>query len=39
MEEGFDTWCLDAEPDDRLTAFWRGLEPGVPGTSVHDEAP
>jgi FkbM family methyltransferase len=38
LEEGFDTWCLDAAPDDRLTAFWRELEPGVPGASVHDEA-
>jgi FkbM family methyltransferase len=39
MEEGFDTWCLDPRPGDRLTAFWRELEPGVPGSSVHDEAP
>jgi FkbM family methyltransferase len=38
MEEGFDTWCLDAAPDDRLTATWRGLRPAVPGVSARDEA-
>ncbi len=39
MEEGFDTWCLEPRPDDPLTVFWRRLRPGVPGVSVHDEAP
>lgn len=38
MEEGFDTWCLDPRPADELTAFWRGLRPGVPGVTVRDEA-
>ena len=38
MEEGFDTWCLDPAPEDRLTAFWRGLTPGVAGVTVRDEA-
>jgi FkbM family methyltransferase len=37
MEEGFDTWCLDTGPDDRLTAEWRGLRPAVPGVSALDE--
>lgn len=37
MEEGFDTWCLDAGVDDRLTAVWRGLRPAVPGVSALDE--
>ncbi len=39
LEEGFDTWCLQPRADDPLTAFWRRLRPGVPGVSVHDEAP
>jgi FkbM family methyltransferase len=37
MEEGFDTWCLDANPDDRLTATWRGLRAAVPGVSARDD--
>jgi FkbM family methyltransferase len=36
MEEGFDTWCLDARIDDRLLETWRRLRPAVPGVSVHD---
>lgn len=39
MEEGFDTWCLVTSFDDRLTRTWRGLHPGVPAASVHEEAP
>jgi FkbM family methyltransferase len=39
MEEGFDTWCLIAAPDDRLTRAWRGLRPGVRGLSVLEETP
>ena len=38
MEEGFDTWCLIASPDDDLTRLWRRLRPGVRGLSVHEEA-
>jgi FkbM family methyltransferase len=33
MQEGFDTWCVDARPDDELTAAWRGIldaGPAVP---------
>jgi FkbM family methyltransferase len=37
IEEGFDTWCLLAEPEDRLTAIFRTLAPAVPGASVHEE--
>jgi FkbM family methyltransferase len=37
LEEGFDTWCLYPQPQDALLSLWRGLEPGVPGVSVHDE--
>jgi FkbM family methyltransferase len=37
MEEGFDTFCLDAAPDDALTRTWRRLRPAVAGVSVHDE--
>lgn len=37
MEEGFDTWCLLTEPDDRMTRMWRGLRPGVPGAYAEDE--
>jgi FkbM family methyltransferase len=37
MEEGFDTWCLDGGPDDRLTSTWRRTRPAVAGASVHDE--
>lgn len=37
MEEGFDTWCLAATPDDRLTRAWRGLRPAVRGLFAHEE--
>jgi FkbM family methyltransferase len=37
LEEGFDTWCLDTDPDDGLTSTWRHTRPAVPGASVHDE--
>ena len=39
MEEGFDTYCLDAGPDDALTRTWRGLRPFIPGVSTHDPPP
>lgn len=38
MEEGFDTWCLDARPDDQVTRRWRRLRPAVPGVSAHGQA-
>jgi FkbM family methyltransferase len=37
MEEGFDTFCLDAEAGPRLRRAWDRLRPAVPGVSVHDE--
>ena len=37
MEEGFDTWCLRADADQRLTRAWRRLRPRIPALSVHDE--
>jgi FkbM family methyltransferase len=37
MEEGFDTWCLDPAPEDRLTKAWRRARPAVAGVSAHDE--
>jgi hypothetical protein len=37
FEEGFDTWCLSTDIDDRLTRTWRRLRPAVPGLSVLDE--
>lgn len=37
MEEGFDTWCIDPGPGDRLTDAWRGLRAAVPGVSAGDE--
>jgi len=36
MEEGFDTFCLDVEVRDHLTAQWSRLTPAVAGVSVHD---
>jgi FkbM family methyltransferase len=36
MEEGFDTFCLDAAPDDDLTRAWRRLRPALAGVSAHD---
>jgi FkbM family methyltransferase len=38
MEEHFDTFCLDASPDDGLTRLWRELEPAVPGVAAYEEA-
>jgi hypothetical protein len=37
MEEGFDTFCLDARTDDGLTREWRRLRPAVPGVYAEDE--
>lgn len=37
IEEGFDTWCLDAVPEDALTALWRRVEPAVSGAYVERE--
>jgi FkbM family methyltransferase len=37
MEEGFDTFCLDAREDDSLTRLWHGLHPAVAGVYAHDE--
>ena len=37
LEEGFDTWCLVTSPEDRLTRSWKGLRPGAPALSVHEE--
>lgn len=34
MEEGFDTWCFDTEPDDRVSRVWRRLRPALPGASA-----
>jgi FkbM family methyltransferase len=31
MEEGFDTFCLDARADDPLTRAWREMRPAVQG--------
>jgi len=38
LEEHFDTFCLDAHPDDALTGLWQGLEPAVPGVAAYEEA-
>jgi FkbM family methyltransferase len=38
MEEGFDTFCLDASVDDELTEQWRSLEPAVDGVAAYEEA-
>jgi hypothetical protein len=37
MVEGFDTWCLRLDADERLAAIWRGLHPVVPEVVVEDE--
>jgi hypothetical protein len=37
MEEGFDTFCLDASEDDALTETWRGLTPAVAGVAAYEE--
>jgi FkbM family methyltransferase len=39
MEEGFDTFCLDAREGDVLSHEWRRLRPAVPGAYVEDERP
>ncbi len=36
MEEGFDTFCLDASVPDGLTRTWRSLRPAVAGVSAQD---
>jgi FkbM family methyltransferase len=36
-EEGFDTWCLVPVPEDRLTALFRALRPGLAPASVHED--
>jgi len=36
IEEGFDTWCVRTEPDDRLSRAALRARPAVPGVSVHD---
>ena len=37
IEEGFDTFCLDATAEDRLTRTWRGLRPAVAGVAAYEE--
>ena len=37
MEEGFDTFCLDARADDGLTRDGAGLRPAVAGVYAEDE--
>ncbi len=37
LEEGFDTFCLGVDADDRLRKTWSRLRPAVAGVSVHDE--
>jgi hypothetical protein len=37
MEEHFDTFCLDASREDRLTRVWRRLEPAIPGVTSYEE--
>jgi FkbM family methyltransferase len=34
LEEGFDTWCLDATVEDALTDAFARLHPGVPAVSA-----
>ena len=36
MEEGFDTFCLDPAPRDRLWRAWRRLRPAVPGVAAYE---
>lgn len=38
LEEGFDTFCLDARIDDELLRTFRAMRPAVAGVSIHDEA-
>jgi FkbM family methyltransferase len=37
MQEGFDTWCLVPEADERLAATWRGLRPALPELAAENE--
>lgn len=37
LEEGMNTFCLDARPDDALTRRWRRLRPVVPPAAKEDE--
>jgi FkbM family methyltransferase len=37
MVEGFDTWCLRLDADERLAATWRRLHPVVPEVVVENE--
>jgi FkbM family methyltransferase len=37
MEEGFDTFCIDAREDDALARTWRRLSPAVAGVSAEQE--
>jgi len=37
LVEGFDTWCLRAGADERLTRTWRRLRPAVPELCLEDE--
>jgi hypothetical protein len=37
MEEGFDTFCLDARWVDSVTHTWRRLRPAVAGVAAYDE--
>lgn len=37
MSEGFDTWCLRPDADDRLTRRWRRLRPAVAEVTVESE--
>lgn len=36
-EEGFDTWCLQTEIDDRLTRAFRTTPAGIPSASVYED--
>lgn len=36
-EEGFDTWCLHAEAEDRLRRVFRQLPPAIPAAWVHED--
>jgi hypothetical protein len=38
MEEGFDTFCLDARIVDDLTRFWRRLRLAIRGAYAETEA-
>ena len=36
MDEGLDTWCVDARPDDALTRRWREIRARGPSVSEED---